>query len=374
LERYADNVARQFDVKILDQPKKFAAWMLGALDEVGTKFIWSSTYQKALAEGVQNPIKYADDITRKLVAGRGIGEVPLLQKSKLFQLVAPFTVEVNNLWKVQKDFIKAKDFGGLAMLYLANFALNKVMEEVRGDGVVFDPIQAIYDAATEEDLKPIERAGRLAGEVISNMPVGASLTDMLYPEQGINNEFVSLPTREKLFGRNDPTRYGSGLLVVKGLQDPLYKVLPSFGGGQIKKTVGAGQDLGLLPKLKKEEGKILPTLKKQDLPASYSKTKAGERMRTTINPKASSVAKGLMFGRGAIPEVKKYYESGKTPLGTKQTENIEKLIKNGYEPNKLFEALNGIRGTNKKVDIVAKLKEYGYTNNQINEIWEIFYK
>jgi hypothetical protein len=374
LERYSDNVARQFDTKILDQPKKAAAWMLGALDEVGSKTIWSSVYQKAIAEGLENPIKYADDITRRLVAGRGIGEVPLLQKSKIMQLLAPFTIEVNNLWKVQKDFIKAKDFGGLVLLYLANFALNKGMEEVRGDGVVFDPIQAIYDATTEKDLKPVERVGRLGGEVLSNVPLGSTLTATLYPETGINNEFVSLPTREKLFGRNDPTRFGSGLTVVKGLQDPLYKILPSFGGGQIKKTVQAGQDLGLLPKLKKQEGKLLPTVEKQDMPASYSNTMKGDRLRTTIKPTLPTTLKGLAFGRSAIPELKKYYEAGIVPFSTIQTDNFKKLVDKGYEANKLFNTLNSIRGTTKKNDIVVKLRESGYNSNQITEIWEIFYK
>jgi hypothetical protein len=374
LERYSDNVARQFDTKILDQPKKAAAWMLGALDEVGSKTIWSSVYQKGVAEGIENPIKYADDVTRKLVAGRGIGEVPLLQKSKIMQLLAPFTIEVNNLWKVQKDFIKAKDFGGLVLLYLANFALNKGMEEVRGDGVVFDPIQAIYDATTEKDLKPVERVGRLGGEVLSNVPLGSTLTATLYPETGINNEFVSLPTREKLFGRNDPTRFGSGLTVVKGLQDPLYKILPSFGGGQIKKTVQAGQDLGLLPRAKKQEGKLLPKLERQDMPASYSNTMKGDRLRTTIKPTLPTTLKGLAFGRSAIPELKKYYEAGIVPFSTIQTDNFKKLVDKGYEANKLFNTLNSIRGTTKKNDIVVKLRESGYNSNQITEIWEIFYK
>jgi hypothetical protein len=160
--------------------------------------------------------------------------------------------------------------------------------------------------------------------------------------------------------------------VAKGLQDPLYKVLPPFAGGQAKKTIQAGQDLGILPKLKTEDGKL--TLKKQDLPASYSKTKAGDRLRTTIDPKASTAAKGLMFGRGAIPEMKAYYESGKVPFGTKQTENFHKLVDKGYDPNKLFTTLNSIRGTSKKKDIVVKLRENGYNDREINEIWEIFYK
>jgi len=67
-ERLTDSYS-QFDSKIMQQPKKLASWLLGALDETGTKAIWSMEYRKALSKGVENPIKYADDITRKLVAG-----------------------------------------------------------------------------------------------------------------------------------------------------------------------------------------------------------------------------------------------------------------------------------------------------------------
>jgi hypothetical protein len=248
--------------------------------------------------------------------------------------------------------------------------MNKGMEEVRGNGVVFDPINAITDALTEEGIDPIQRVGRLGGEILSNIPLGSTIATA-FPEyaQDIKTPLGNINLgREKLFGRNDPTRVGSGLLAVKGLQDPLYKILPSFGGGQIKKTVQAGQDLGLLPKLK--DGK----LQKQDIPASYSTSNQGDKLRTTIEPKLSSTVKGLAFGRGAIPEVKEYYESGKTPLGTMQTANFKKLVDKGYEPNKLFKSLNSIRGTAKKPDIITKLREYGYNSKEMSEIWEIFYK
>ncbi|HEB13691.1 MAG TPA: hypothetical protein ENI13_01785, partial [candidate division CPR3 bacterium] len=73
-ERYSESIYRKFDTGWLRNSKNFAAWMVTVLDEVGTKFIWNSHYEKGLALGLDNPVRYADGITRKMVAGRGIGE------------------------------------------------------------------------------------------------------------------------------------------------------------------------------------------------------------------------------------------------------------------------------------------------------------
>ncbi len=288
-ERFSQRLFSRFDTKMLDYPKRFAAWMLGALDEVGTKFIWSSTYNKAIAEGIQNPIKYADDVARRMVAGRGIGEMPLLQKSKIFQLVAPFQVEVGNLWHVMKDFVSEKDFGGLAILFVANYLLNKGMEELRGSGVTFDPIGAIEDALKEEGTTPLQKAGRLGGEILSNIPLGQTVATIL-PED----------MRKQFFGREDPTRYGTSLLAIKGLQDPLYKLALPFGGSQLKKTIEAQRALN--------KGGV------------YGKTKEGEEyLKYPVEQTTGSKIKGALFGTGAFPETREYYSSNQRPLGVNQT-------------------------------------------------------
>ena len=62
----------QFDRGMLNSIKKFAVWSIKVLDEIGSKYIWNMHYEKALAEQIANPISYADDLTRDLVAGRGI--------------------------------------------------------------------------------------------------------------------------------------------------------------------------------------------------------------------------------------------------------------------------------------------------------------
>ena len=47
-ERYMDSVFDKFDTRLINKPKQFAAWLLGAGDELGTRFTWNSAYYKAL--------------------------------------------------------------------------------------------------------------------------------------------------------------------------------------------------------------------------------------------------------------------------------------------------------------------------------------
>ena len=248
--RYEGNMYEPFDVRIMDQPKKFAKFMLEALDQVGTRFIWNSHYRKAIAEGMQEAeaIRWADNKTRRMVGGRGIGEVPILQGSKVMQLIAPFQLEVGNLlWNV-RDFAQQKDYTALVTLAAATYLFNQAKEKtVGGDGVLLDPIQALIDAVhiiAEEDDKTkgaMKGTGRMVGELLSNMPFGQTAADV-YPEYGAQDIFgtgFDLPTRKEFFGRTDPNRFGGGLLSIKALSDPLFKVLPPWGGSQAKKTKAA---------------------------------------------------------------------------------------------------------------------------------------
>jgi len=332
-ERYAkSDIYKQFDVKMLDKPKQFATWMLEAVDRIGTEFIWNSAYTKAIAEGVANPVKYADDITRGLVAGRGIGEVPLMQKSRLFQLIAPFQLEVANLWQVQRDFVKAKDFGALVGLYLANFLFNRVMEETRGSAVTFDPIDAVIDAFAEEETTPLQKAGRLTGEVLSNMPLGQSVAAQL-PED----------LRRDLFGRQDPTRYGTGLVLTKGILNPVSRLLPPFGGAQVEKTVKGATALGLNP------------LSKVPSPGIYNQDKS--QLKYPVETDTKNMVKGLLFGTTGLKETKDYYDNNRRPLGPIQTEEFLKKVNLGKDPKVLYEQLQIKRQIDNIEEQIRKLRK-----------------
>ncbi len=372
-ERISD-VYSQFDTKWIDQPKKMAAWLLQATDEVGTKSIWSSVYEKGLAARVADPIKYADDVTRSLVAGRGIGEVPILQKSKLFQVIAPFTYEVNNLWKVQKDFARNKDFAGIAMLFTANFVLNNVIEDIRGSRVTFDPIKAIgqgfQTAGDGVGDKLIGVAGGLAGEVLSNVPLGQYVAaaypeygKVLYDGAGDEGKQIKLPSRQELFGKNDPTRFGVGVPLIKAFQDPVKSLVLPFGGTQLNKTLKSAETLGLMPKLGQA---------KHPFPASY--TPKGE-LKIPVTPSLVSIAKGLTFGEGAIPEVRDYYKRDGKPISLVKTPRFEALVADGMDEKKLYNIVTEVRkqGLTKKDDIKRLLINSDFSHSDWNKILSMYY-
>lgn len=342
-ERYFKGY-QQFDTGLLDDAKRFAVWMMGALDEVGTKFIWNAEYRRALREGIPDAINFADDATRRLVAGRGIGEVPLAQKAIVFQLVAPFQLEVANLWWIMKDWVDEKAFGKLATFAVANYLFNRAAEAIKGSDVSFDPINATLEAletyGEEEDKKKglLMAGGRLAGEVLANVPGGQTLAAM-YPEYGLKVGETQLPTRRELFGQGDPTRFGSGLLVAKSLQEPLYKLLPPFGGQQLKKTIEGIRAAG----------------------KGYSESRTG-LVRYPIEQSPQRFAQAALFGQYAVPEARAYFERGTTPLGENQSQLLK--LTEQKDRGKLYGVLMNTREENAAVEKAKKSLEGGKESKQ----------
>lgn len=256
-ERYREDLRNRFKIDWAQHPiqrgteegKQFAAWLTRVLDEVGTKFIWNAHYAKGVAEGVKDPIFYADQITGKMVGDRGIGKVPLLQNSKVFQVLAPFQLEVGNLWYVMGDFGRRKDFAAIVILFAANYLMNRSAEKIRGSPVVYDPIQATIDGGTQfaDEMNAgegvarasLKFAGRELGEVLSNLPVGqtiAAITPDSWISQGTGGV---MQNKKDFFGTSDPGRFGPPTLLISSLADPFYRLLPPFGGLQAEKTIGA---------------------------------------------------------------------------------------------------------------------------------------
>lgn len=319
---------RQFDQSLLSKPKEFAVWLMETADKVGTSFIWNSAYEKALAERVADPIRAADMATRSLVAGRGIGEVPLIQKSKIFQVIAPFQLEVANLWRVQQDFVKSKDIAGLMALFVLNYGFNEAMEATTGKRVTFDPINAAKQALTENDISPIQRGGRIVGEVISNIPLGQTLAANIYPEYGT----ALLPSRKDMFGSNDPTRFGSGLLATRSLSDPLFKVALPFGGDQLKKTYEGIKALN-------QGGQI-----------------KNDKMSFPIAPTLPNKIKTPLFGPAATSEGTQYYKNNERPLSGEQT----KKVTNSSDPLAAYKKImleRDLNAIDEKITAVKKDKK-----------------
>lgn len=326
-ERFSSKLYRQFDNKTLENAKNLAVALLETVDRIGSEFIWNSAYQRAVRQGIDNPIKYADDVTRRLVAGRGIGEVPLLQKSKMAQLIMPFTLEVSNQWKVQKDFLKEKDFGALITLYMAAYMFNKAMEATRGTGVVFDPIDAIIDAFSDEEKTPLEKAGRLAGEVLSNVPLG-QVAASIYPQYGFDFYGYKMPTRKDFFGEEDPTRYGTGVFGVfgKGLQDPATKMLLPFGGLQVEKILKSADVI-------KNKGAYTD----RGITGVFKPLTDENKLKYPIQVTSRNVLQGMLFGPSGFKETQNYYNNERRPLSERQTKEWKVLSDKGLNSDLFYE-------------------------------------
>jgi hypothetical protein len=267
-ERYKNSVYTGFSVGFWEKTTDKAGWMISVFDEVGTKFIWNAQYIKAKADGIADPLKYADDTTRKMVAGRGVGEVPLIQKSKIFQIAAPFTLEATNTLFVMKDMLKGNKYGQMMTFLAATYFMNGVIEKITGQQVSMNPADALKDAygiMTEEETaetesstadKATRAAGRVLGEAADGIPLGK------YVVQGITGlGGMTEKDRTKFFSEEgDPLRYGSSPLLWNAVSPFVTAINPTsdlgagervgsafssflrigtpLGGRQVEKTVG----------------------------------------------------------------------------------------------------------------------------------------
>jgi hypothetical protein len=250
-----------------------------------------------------------------------------MQQNEITKFFAPFQIEVNNQWQLMKEFIFSKDksakekAGAWARMLLMAYGMNMLAEGLRGSGVTFDLIGALQEAIDgwddDEDANTWERgwkvAGRLAGEVISNMPYGSQVASFLIPDE---------TQRENLFGEGDPTRFGTGNIVMSAfsafvvdlmngddISDSGFALAASFSpigyGSQIKKTTGTLQDMGILPNVSLSTSEGLKVSREK---GSYT---SGGKYRFDIDTsKPLNVAKGLAFGRWATDEGKEYIANG----------------------------------------------------------------
>jgi hypothetical protein len=104
-------------------------------------------------------------------------------------------------------------------------------------------------------------------------------------------------------------------MAIKGLRDPLFKVIPPFGGGQIEKTV-QGTGAYMTGGTENKAGKIL--FKIEETP--------------------QNLIRSVLFGKYSTPEARQYFEQ---PTGGGVTGSLKSLIKNQQQGNSLRGIISG---------------------------------
>lgn len=375
-ERYAAKVRRAFDSRIVKKPGKFFSWMLEVGDEIVADGAWMTFHKQAERNGLKgmDAILYADEFTRKSIAGRGVGEMPQLQRSKVTKILAPFQVEVANQWEVLKEAVTEKEFQALMTLFVVGYIMNETKEDLTGVDTSINPIGVIIDAI--EEGKADEIPARMLGHIMMEMPYGSYLGEGL--KIGLDWDDYQM---QRFFGSEDPSRFGTGPVGINAftrplgqigrgqnvdLLKPLTAIAPPLGGRQIEKTVRGLQDMALLPKetINLKDGVF--KLEKSDFPASYSAT---GKMRFPIEDKPSSYLKAGLFGTWSLPEAREYFEGGGKTLSDNKTQTVKDLAKRGLGSKEAYNIVKAFpTGVEKQRQYIMSQDLTGKQKNELGKL------
>lgn len=359
-QRYMEDIDAKFDTSKFKVLKDAASKVMQLGDQAIAELTWYSAYEQGLRKKVTNPITYADDITRRAIAGRGVGEVPLMQKSQIVKLLAPFQVEVTNQWNLMKQLIGEKNVGPLIGMFLTTSIMNLVNKAMTGRTVGFDPVDVVMDviknAGDDDDKDDVlfDALGRVSGELISNMPMGTNIATF-----ALNDS-----QRTKLFGESDPTRYGTSNIGVQNFVKPVVdfatgnnvdymnfigNFVTPYGGKQLERAYKYAEDAGIIPRIDINRKKGITISNKA---GAYNDN---GQLKYAINNDPLNIAKGLAFGTYATDQGKEYIDNNYSPLSEKRTAAYESLIDKGVDGTTAYEAI-------RKATAIDSIKDnYGET-------------
>ena len=345
-ERYFESSYDAFNKGLLASSKKGATWLIRNIEETATRFIWNAQYQRALTEGVANAVKTADDWTRAVVAGRGVGEVPLGQKSRVFQMGLPFQLEVANTWLIFKDWMDAGTYGKLISFAIASNVLNSALQNVTGFRSGYDPIAALSTGLQNSMDGKDEGRGLypLIGETLSNIPGGGFLTRaVLNPDDS-----------KKIFGQdNDPTRfdrYGTGIPLASAFK-PVGDVIGGFLSGDGIKPEDVAKTIEYFG-LPFGGGQIKKTLAGASMLASGGQFDSNGGLQFPTDPSPLDKIKAIAFGAYANDNARLFFDANLTALTPKETAAWKQAVDAGADPTgKWIEIEKGklTRGLREKV-------------------------
>ena len=383
-ERYLDDtisdLTKNIEKKdILSKPKKFEGWLIGAGDRAAAELIWYTAYthynndiakaMKHMGRNYDSAIDYADDITRRSVAGRGRGETALAETSKLMGLAAPFQVETNNSYQLLKEQIGKKNAAGVIALQVNTFLLNAAYTAAFGSGVLgFDFIAATIDViknaigADEDDDEEKGKkksakdtankvfdvmeyaAGRYGGELLSGMPMGAQIAEVITAG---DSDFA-----DKLFGDNNPAKYGNGIaLISSGVNTAKAVSKARKGQADLLDIFDAASPLiG-----RRQLGRTAKGVRSMIEGGVYGYDSEGKRyLKYAQGNGVADWAKAILLGQYATDAGREYVDGGFKSLSAKDTKLMEIADGMGV-PKKLF------------YDTVMGMKKAGSRNEQKQE-------
>jgi hypothetical protein len=258
-----------------DKAIEIGAKPMEIIEKAVAETVWTSFHVQAVRLGRPNEaaVKYADRMTNRALAGRAIGEKPVVFNTDYGKVLLQFQLEVNNMvllarhdaaWNelLGKDATAAEKWRRAAIYTVSAYIANSLYYEAFSDRPLPDPIDLSMDlvgiAADNKDKAAKDRAakmaGRVAGEIISSVPGGTMAVGVVFDEYAdIGGTGM---TREELLGRTPAGMYAGTLPTSSALRNATKGStitelgwnltttlgLP-FGGRQLNKTSTAMEAL-----------------------------------------------------------------------------------------------------------------------------------
>ncbi len=326
-------LTRRFPRKAIDfntrgKVREMFGWLFESVDRFSAKTIVSGKFFEKLDEGLspQSAMKYADDYAAKVMADRSIGQLPNLMNTRSLGWMTQFQTEINNqLSFMARDIPEfagknlAKEASMYAQFFIYAYIFNTMSEKVLGRRMQIDPIDWAMTTLgmneKGESREPIDRMKYVANEALGQLPFTSTLTGGRWPiSEAIPNPMAVI---------NGESNWKKELI------NPLFYLVPPFGGGQLRKTL---------------EGH-----KAYD--RGFSETPSG-RVRYVMDKDWKNALKSNVFGQYAVPEGREYFDRDYRPLGEADSEILKSLPR-----EKQKEYYDSIREEQELMKKVNELKE-----------------
>lgn len=322
---------------VMNSLDDFAKTMLQVGDKIGAETIWYSALNQGMRLGVPNAVKYADDITRKSIAGRTKEDMAVAMNSQVLNLLFPFQVENNNLYQNLKQYMRDGKAGAIITYGVSAYIFNAIIKAIMNsdDEILPEFVTPIVDEVTKglkgeqglDDTVQNALFGEI-GEMISLMPVGSTLLNLT-----LNNDKAN-----ELFGDYNPSRYGTTNIGLSGIgnvissldndnnriafADALSDLIAGYvkGGKQFIRTTEGLQSMGGLPKLD-AEGNVVMT------PVNY--TKSGRIAYVNDQSNIPDWIRASLFGKYSTDPAREYIDSGFKTMTDKEQRIFELLNDSG---------------------------------------------
>ena len=295
--------------------------MMEGIDNFTSQTVWRSKYLENISNGMSEAeaIQNADQFAENVMAGRSRGNQPTIFDSKnpLIKTLTAFQLEVSNqygyMFKDMPQDMRDESVGklvkGYVTMFMGAYAYNALYSSLTGRDAAFDPISIIEDllrdmglVGDDEEEEPTDIAMNLVENILDETPfVGGLMGGGRIPISS------ALPYDGNVL---DMAEGASKLIFDGDMSDltsewmkPVYYLALPVGGGQIKKTV---QGLNMFS---------------DDHPIAGSYTKSGG-LRFTVEDTPASRIKAGIFGQYASKNAREYFDSGRTPLSEKQTQEL----------------------------------------------------